>query len=94
MEKLKTEKIEMEDFGNRGKWNQTAIIDWLKDQHKPQTAIKVGLMDFYKMFYGGVKVIKYVGYYSRKHLLDAFFELHLKGLVEVQKNELKLRFEN
>jgi hypothetical protein len=91
---LKVEKISTEAFGNRGKWNQKAITAFLKDQHKPQTAIKVPLSDFYKEFYGGAKVIKYAGYYSRKHLLDAMFDLHLKGLVEVESGTLKIRFDN
>lgn len=90
---LKVEKISTDAFGCRGKWNQKAISDFLKTQHKPGTAIKVPLTDFYKEFYGGAKVIKYAGYYSRKHLIDALFEMHLKGLVEIENGQIKIRFD-
>ena len=90
---LKVEKISSDNFGNRGKWNQKAIIEFLKNQHKSGTAIAVNLKDFYSEFYNGTKVIKYIGYYSRVHIIDALRTLKVAGIAEVEANILKVRFD-
>ena len=91
---MEVKSIDVENFGNRGKWNQKAIIGFLKENHKPKTAIEVRLMDFYKQFYGGSKVIKYVGYYCRKHVLEALQDLKIRGIAEIDTGALKIRFDN
>ena len=89
---METKKIEFSDFSSRGKWKSSELKAFLKEQHKPKTAIAVPLMDFYKQFYAGSNVIKYAGYYSRAHVLDACKELKFKAICSVDGEELKIGF--
>jgi hypothetical protein len=89
--KMQTKTIELNDFGNRGKWKQKELKAWLRSEFStPKMAKSVDLKEFYKSFYDGSKVIKYIGYYCRKHVLDLFSELDFTGLAEVRGTELKI----
>lgn len=91
---LKPEKISFEDFNIRGKWNKAGMRVWLKEQSElfKNQVIQINLIDFYKEFYNGSKVIKYVNYYSRKHLLDCMKNLNINGQVATSKNRLMIAF--
>ena len=82
----------------KGKWNMNEIKKFLKSVHKSNTEITVDLKKFYENFYNGSKVIKYVGYYSRTHALEAMKELELDGYVHQIKLDdgevLKIGFKN
>ena len=91
---LKPEKIDIKDFNIRGKWDLKSMKDWIKKQSEDfkNQVIAVNLMDFYKEFYLGSKVIKYIGYYSRKHLLECMKKLNIAGQVATSKNRLMIYF--
>jgi len=91
---LKPEKIDIKDFNIRGKWNINAMTEWIQQQANQfkNQAIAVDLMSFYREFYNGSKVIKYIGYYSRKHLLECMKKLNIAGQVTTSKNRLMISF--
>ena len=95
MEKTKMEvkNIDFNDFSGRGIWKQEALQAFVEEHAKPKTAISVPIMEFYKNFYAGSKVIKYVNYYCKKHIEEALTALSLKGLVQTSGNMLKIRFD-
>ena len=82
----------------RGKWNMSALKAFITQNHKPQTEMTLDLKTFYKTFYNGSKVIKYVGYYSRTHVLEVMKELELEGYchqIKLDSGEvLKIGFQN
>lgn len=87
---MQTKTIELDDFGQRGKWKTKELKTWLKAEFGTKVAKSVDLKEFYKQFYEGTKVIKYIGYYCRKHVLDVMSELDFTGLAEVRGSELKI----
>ena len=102
MEKFKDLVVESNAFNAnkaiKGKWNMSALKEFLKSVHKSNTEITVDLKKFYDNFYNGAKVIKYIGYYSRTHTIDAMKELSLDGYchqVKLENGEvLQIGFKN
>lgn len=90
---LKVDKIAIDSFDNRGKWNQKAIMDFLKSNFKSNTAIAVDLNEFYKTFYNGSHVIRHQSFYCRKHIVDGLNELKISGIAAVDNKTLKIRFD-
>jgi len=90
---MQIEQIEFTDFGNHGKWNSDGIKKFLKQHQKQKTAISVPVIQFYNEFYTGGSVIKHATFYCRKHVLDAMKDMKIKGLAEVSKDALKIRFD-
>lgn len=88
---MECKKIEFSDFSNRGKWRITELKAFLKEQHKPKTAISVNLNEFYTQFHG-LPLIRYAGYYSRVHVIDALKELKIKGICSQDGENLKIGF--
>ena len=94
---LKADKISFQDFNIRGKWNINKMTEWTKnvfEQFKNDKRFipSVNLDDFYKEFYMGSKTIKYINYYSRKHLMNCLKKLNINGLVATSKNRLMIKF--
>jgi hypothetical protein len=88
---MQTKVIQIDDMGQRGKWKTKELKNWLKTEFSaPKVAKSVNLTEFYKTFYDGTKVIKYIGYYCRKHVLDLMSELDFSGLAEIRGSELKI----
>ena len=93
--KMKVEKIDQSEMTSRGKWNQEAIKDFLLEQHKTfksNDGFKMPMLEFYKEFYGGSKVIKYASYYCKKHIEDALIDLKIKASASASGNDLKVWF--
>ena len=90
---MQIEKIEFSDFVNKGKWDLKGIQNFLKQHSKSKTAISVQVLQFYNEFYMGERVIKHATFYCRKHVLDAMKDMKIKGLAEVSKDALKIRFD-
>ena len=86
------------NHSTKGKWNMEAIKEFLKSTHKANTEITVSLKKFYENFYNGGKVIKYIGYYSRTHTLEAMKLLDFQGYVHQIKLDtgefLQIGFKN
>ena len=76
--------------GSRGKWDQTGITDYAKELSKKYSNKVIGLPleNFYQEYYHGTHRIKYIGYYCRKRLIDAFEALNIKADVRQTKNQI------
>ena len=86
--------------GSRGTWNDTGILEFAKELSKDYPNKVIGLAlesvekdgrtieGFYNKFYNGANKIKYIGYYCRKRLSDAFNTLGITADVKQTKNQL------
>lgn len=90
--------------GSRGRWDSPGILDFAKElsQEYPNKVVGMPLESisrdgkkidgFYSQFYKGPRKIKYIGYYCRKRLIEAFETLKIEADVRISKNQLLIQF--
>ena len=106
---LEIQEISNESFGSiggRGRWNTEGILNMAKrlsEKHAGKT-IAMPLMNtkvdgtqvdgFYEQFYNGTGRIKYIGYYCKSRLTEAFKMLNIEASVKAaeSKNRLLIQF--
>jgi len=88
--------------GSRGKWDTAGILNFAKElsEKYPNKVISMPLETveddegFYNKFYKGVGRIKYINYYCRKRLMEAFETLGVEADVKTAKNSLLVQLRN
>ena len=98
-------ETELKNVSSRGIWDKTGIVDFAKELSVsyPNKVIGMPLEStgtdsksegFYNKFYKGAKRIKYINYYCRKYLIEAFKELNVPVDVRTNKNTLLVSLNN
>jgi hypothetical protein len=90
--------------GGRGKWDNQGIVSFAKDIASKYSNKVVGLPletfndragkpieGFYNRYYLGSGRIKYINYYCRKRLIEAFETLGIKAAVRTAKNQILIQ---
>lgn len=78
--------------GTRGKWNEEEIIETAKNISENGNTVKIPIEDFYKSHRtdNGNKEIKYMSYYCRKKLTEAFEKLKIDAEVKTSNGFIKV----
>jgi len=81
---------------SRGVWDKEGILDFAKELNESYPGKVLGMPletignneGFFNKFYRGTKKIKYIAYYCKKHLTEAFRSLEINADVRTTKNTL------
>jgi hypothetical protein len=84
--------------GRSGVWDHSGILAFAKELGEKYPGKVIGMPleslgtgkseGFFNKFYKGAKKIKYISYYCRKHLLEAFTSIGIAADVRTNKNTL------
>jgi bacteriocin-like protein len=88
--------------GGRGVWDKEGIRGFAKEliENYPGKVIGMPLESmgksegFYNKFYKGTHKIKYISYYCRKYLLEAFQALEIAADVRTNKNTILVQLKS
>jgi hypothetical protein len=86
----------IKSVGSRGTWDLIGINSFVAELSQKYSGKVIGMPllstddseGFYNKFYKGNKQIKYVNFYCRKHLLDAFKHANVNADVRTARNVL------
>ena len=90
--------------GSRGVWDNVGILEFAKElaEKYPNKVIGMPLESvskdgkkiegFYSKFYKGPRKIKYIGYYCKKRLTEAFEQLGIPAFVRQSRSQILIQF--
>ena len=90
--------------GSRGKWDSEGINAFAIEMSEKYKNKVIGMPlesvskdgkkieGFWNKYYNGTRKIKYIGYYCRKRLVEAFETLNISADVRTAKNQLLIQF--